>query len=119
PCGTTAGRLRVLRGLSWVGSESAISVHPLPLGVRVGNVELRQNLPLQSFHGFGVLVFFVVVADQMQETMDRQMAEMMIEALLLVIGFAARGFIGNGDVPEHAGRVVLRVAVAGGLQRRK
>ena len=30
PCGTTAGRLRVLRGLSWVGSESAISVHPLP-----------------------------------------------------------------------------------------
>ena len=29
PCCTTAGRLRVLRGLSWVGSESAISVHPL------------------------------------------------------------------------------------------
>src|SRR5207237_7663690 len=105
-CGTPAGSVRVLRWLSWVGSESAISVHPLPLGVRVGNVELCQNLPLQSFHGFGVLVFFVIVADQMQETMDRQMAEMMIEPLLLVIGFPAAGFISNGDVAEHAGRVL-------------
>src|SRR3954452_16354244 len=118
PWGTTAGRLRVLRGLSWVGSESAISVHPLPLGVRVGNFELCQNLPLQSFHGFGVLVFFVIVADQMQETMDHQMAEMMIEPFLLIISFPARGFIGNGDVAEHAGRV-LRAALAGRLQRRK
>src|SRR3954453_20104118 len=68
PCGTTAGRLRVLRGLSWVGSESAISIDPFPLGVGIGNPELRQYLPLQGFHGFGVLVFFVIVTDQVQET---------------------------------------------------
>src|SRR6202790_2627195 len=106
PGGTTAGRLRVLRGLSWVGSESAISVHPLPTHIRIGNAELRQNLLFERFHGFGVVVFFVIVPDQMQETMDRQMAEMMIERLLLVIGLLARRFIGNRNVAEHARRIV-------------
>src|SRR6202790_3698517 len=112
PSGTTAGRLRVLRGLSWVGSESAISVHPLPtrmgisIRIRIGNAELRQNLLLESFHYLGVVVFFVIVADQMQETMHRQMAEMMIERLLFVIGLFSRRFIGNGDVAEHAQRIV-------------
>src|SRR5580704_12131663 len=98
PSCTTAGRLRVLRGLSWVGSESAISVHPLPILIRIGNAELRQNLPLEGFHGFGLVVFFVVVPDQMQEAVHREVAEMMIERLLLVIGFPLRRFIGNGDV---------------------
>src|SRR6202165_5518817 len=112
PGGTTAGRLRVLRGLSWVGSESAISVCPLPIRtgipirIRIGNAELRQNLLLQSFHYLGVVVFFVIVADQMQETMHRQMAEMMIERLLFVIGLLSRRFIGDGAVAEHARRIV-------------
>src|SRR5450759_3287838 len=112
PGGTTAGRLRVLRGLSWVGSESTISVHPLPIRmgisirIRIGNTELRQNLLLEIFHGFGVVVFFVIVADQMQETVDRQVAEMMIERLLLVVCLLARGFIGDGDVAEHPRRIV-------------
>src|SRR5207248_7787577 len=73
PCDTTTGRLRVLRGLSWVGSESAISVQPLRIGTsirkRIGNAELRQNLRFQRFHRLGLAVFFVIVADQMQETM--------------------------------------------------
>src|ERR1700760_2168375 len=95
PSGTTAGRLRVLRGLSWVGSESAISVHPLrtwiqtrpgiPFRIRIGNAGLGEDFGLEVFHVVGVVVVFVVVADQMQETMHRQMAEMMIERLLLVV----------------------------------
>src|SRR5260370_6785871 len=124
PGGTTAGRLRVLRGLSWVGSESAISVHPLPIRIgipiriRIGNAELRQDLLLERFHRFGVVIFFVIVTDQVQETMDRQMAEMMIERLLFVISFLARGFKGDGDVAEHAWRIVGPAWVAR-LQRRK
>src|SRR5271156_1474261 len=91
PSCTTAGRLRVLRGLSWVGPESVISVHPLaiPEGIairiRIGNAELRQDLRLQGFHDFGVGIALVIVADQVQEAVDGEMAEMMIERLLLVI----------------------------------
>src|SRR5258708_21358843 len=123
PCGTTAGRLRVLRGLSWVGSESAISVHPLPLRagisirIRIGNAELRQDLLLERFHCVSVIVFFVIVADQVQETVDRQMAEMMFERLLFVVGFLARRFIGDGDIAEHARRIVGPAWAD--LQRRK
>src|SRR5450631_1669966 len=108
PGGTTAGRLRTLRGLSWVGSESGISVHPLSVRIWIGNAELRQNLLLERFHGRGVGVFFVIVADQVQETMHRQMAEMMIERLLFVIGLPTRRLEGNRDVAEHARRVVGR-----------
>ena len=45
-----------------------------------------QNLPFEIFHGFGVVVVLVVVSDQMQEPVDRQMAEVMIERFLFVIG---------------------------------
>src|ERR1700688_2358838 len=103
---TTAGRVRVLRGLSWVGPESAISVHPVPIRIRIGNAELRQNLRLENFHGFGVVVLFVIVTDQMQKTMNREVAEMMVERLLLVIRLRPRRLIGDGDVAEHARRVV-------------
>src|ERR1700689_809477 len=98
PAGTTAGRLRVLRGLSWVGSGSPISFHPVPIRVWIGNAELRQDLLLEAFHGFGGVVGFVIVTHQMQKAVDRQMAEMMIERLLLVIGLVARRLIGDGDV---------------------
>src|SRR5260221_10656094 len=101
PSCTTAGRLRTLRGLSWVGSESGISVHPFPVRIGVGNAELREDLLFESLHRFGIVVFFVVVADQMQEPVDRKMAEMMIERLLLVIRLLARGLVGDGDIAEH------------------
>src|SRR6266436_6922780 len=92
PSCTTAGRLRVLRGLSWIGSESGISVHPLPVRIGIGNAELRENLLFETFHGFGVVVLFVIVADQMQKAVHREMAEMMPERLAFAIGFLAHGF---------------------------
>src|SRR5579859_2432545 len=105
PGGTTAGRLRMLRGLSWVGSESGISVHPFPVRIGVGNPELRQDLCLQRFHFVGVGVVFVIVADQVQETMHRKMAQMMVERLLFLVGLAPHGLIGDGDVAQHARRI--------------
>src|SRR5882724_1135780 len=118
PSCTTAGRLRVMRGLSWVGSESAISVHPLPIRIGIGNAELRQDLLFQGFHGFGLVVFLVIVTDQVQEAVDREMAEMMIERLLFVIGLLARRLIGNRNVAQHARRTV-GAASAGRRQGRK
>src|SRR3954467_2043396 len=85
PCGTSAGRLRVLRGLSWVGSESAISVRSLPARIGIGDAGLRQNLDLHPLHRLGVGVVFVIVANQMQEPVHRKMAQMMIERLLFLV----------------------------------
>src|SRR5580704_4390964 len=116
--GTTAGRLRVLRGLSWVGSESAISVHPFPVRIGIGNAELLQNLRLQGFHLFSVGVVLMIVADQMQKAVDRKVAQMMLERLSFRIGLAPRRLVGDRDVAEHARRIA-RLARAFGLQRRK
>src|SRR5258708_16297811 len=122
PSGMTAGRLRVLRGLWWVGAECGMSVRPVRIGVsiriRIGNAELRQNLLFESFHRFGVVVLLVIVADQMQEAVHRKMAEVMIERLLFVVGLFARRLIGDGDIAEHAWRIVRRPRTRR-LQRRK
>ena len=71
-----------------------------------------------GLHGFGVVIVFMIVADQMQETVHRQMAEMMVERLLFVIRLAAGRLVGDGDVAEHA-RGVVGAGRAGRLQRRK
>src|SRR5579859_2829937 len=118
PGGTTAGRLRVLRGLSWIGSESAISVHPFPVRIGGGNPELGQNLRLQGFHRFSVVVVFVIVADQMQEAMHRKVAQMMIKRLLLFVRLPPHGLIGDRDVAQHARRIA-RLLRTRRLQRRK
>src|SRR5690242_14666489 len=93
PCGTKAGRLRVLRGLSWIGSESAISVHPFPHPIGIGNPELRQNLPFQRLHRLGLVLGLVIVADQVQEAVHGEMTEMMVERLLFLVGFPAQCLI--------------------------
>ena len=79
---------------------------------------MRQDLRLQGLHGFGVAIVFMIVADQMQETVHRQMAEMVVERLLFVIRLAAGGLVGDGDVAEHARRVV-GAGSAGRRQGRK
>ena len=67
----------------------------------------------QSFHGLGLVVCFMVIADQMQEAVNGQMAEMMIKGLLLVIGFPARRLIGDGDVAEHGRYIIIDARYAG------
>src|SRR4029077_8410553 len=116
PSCTTAGRLRVVRGLSWTGSESVISAHPFRIGI--GNAELGEDFPLELFHRPGLFVFFVVVTDQMQETVNRKMAEMMVERLLFLAAVPSRRLVGNGDVAQHARRIRVP-ARAGRLQRGK
>src|SRR4051794_10856623 len=118
PCCTTAGRLRVLRALSWVGSESGIFLG-FPIAVRIGirDPQLPEDLALEAFHRLGFAVGLVVVADEVQKAMDREMAEVMVERFLFVIGLAAGGLISDGDVAEHPRRAgIVRLAPAGRLQ---
>src|SRR5579862_4672877 len=93
--GTTAGRLRVLRGLSWTGSESGISIHPFPFRIGIGNPELRQNRDLERFHLLGFLVCLVVIADQMQEAVNGKVTQMMQERFGLLVGLAPQRLIGD------------------------
>src|SRR5947209_3262776 len=115
---TTAGKLGVLRGLSWVGSESGISIHPSAVGIGIGDAEMRQDLRFERFHLLRVVVVLVVEADQMQETMHGEVAQMMVERLLLLVRLAPHGLVGDCDVAEHAWRVA-RLPPAFRLERGK
>ena len=87
-------------------SPPAPGPHGDPIRIRIGNAELREDLLLEAFHRFGFVVVFVIVADQMQETVHREMAEMMVERLLFLVGLPARRLIGDRDIAEHARRIV-------------
>src|SRR3954453_1722872 len=95
PSCTTAGRLRMFFGLSWVGSESGMSGDPVLIRIGVGNAEGGKNFALEIFHRLRMGVVVVVIADQVQQAVDRKMAKMMVERLLLVVGLAAGGLIGD------------------------
>ena len=79
-----AGVARIVAGS---GRSRAFQFTALAIRIGIGNAELRQDLALERFHGLGVVVVFVIVADQVQEAMHRQMAEVMVERLLFVVGF--------------------------------
>src|ERR1700687_3479792 len=108
----------MFRALSWVGSESGISEHPIVIRIGIRNSETGENVALEALHNLGFAVLFMVVTDEMKEAMDREMAEVVVERLLLFVGLTAGRFIGDGDVAEHA-RCVVGFVPAGGLQRRK
>ena len=56
----------------------------------------------EPFHGLGLAVRLVIVADEMQKAMHRQMGEMIAERLALSVGLARRGLVGDHDVAEDA-----------------
>ena len=66
--------------------------------IGIGNAELRQNSAFEAFHFSGFFIGFVIVADEMQKPMDGQMAEVMTERFVFVIGLATQSLIGDRDV---------------------
>src|SRR6516165_6213835 len=67
-------------------------------GVR--NPDPRQDCDLQGFHGRRLLVAVVVVADQVEKSMNRKMGDMIPQRLVLGLGFPSRRLIGDHYVAE-------------------
>ena len=70
--------------------------------------ELAENFALDPFHLNRVLVSFVIVTDQMQETVHGKMGDMMGERFSFAAGLARDGFKGKNDVAEMLGRGIFR-----------
>ena len=72
--------------------------------VRVGHREAPENPALQAFHLFGVAVVLVVIAEQMQKSVDGEVGKMVAERLALGGRFAGGRLIGDDDVTDIWGR---------------
>src|ERR1700731_928352 len=81
--------------------------------IRIRDVKAPQDFTLGLFHGFRVVVLVMIVADEVQETMDRKVGEMMSERLTLGTGLARDGLVGEHDVAE------VRRLVRGSLARKR
>src|SRR6202035_6124066 len=56
------------------------------MAIRIRDVEVPQDFALGLLHGLRVGVFVMIVADEVQKTMHRQMGKMMRERLALGCG---------------------------------
>jgi len=68
--------------------------------VRIRDRELTQNPAFCSFHRLGILVPLMVIADEMQEPVHREMGEMVRKRLFLGARFARDGLEGENDVAK-------------------
>ena len=59
-----------------------------------------QNLSLGLFHSFRIVVSLVIIADEVQETMDREMGDMMKKRLTLRASLPGDGLIGQDDIAD-------------------
>jgi hypothetical protein len=74
----------------------------------IGNGEVAKDLTLGLFHGNCVFAPFVIVADEVQKTMDGKMGKMMGKRLSLGASLARNGLEGQNDVAKVAGGGVIR-----------
>ena len=73
--------------------------------IGVGNTQLRQHRSLETFHGLGLIIAYVVVSEKMQNTVHRQMLQMVRERLALLSGFANA----NSECQSHVTDKIFRV----------
>lgn len=89
----------------WLGNASRGPGIRERRSVRIGNGKFAKNFTLGPFHCDCVFAPFVIVADEVEETMDREMGKMMGKRLSLGAGLARNGLEGKNDVAKMVGNV--------------
>ena len=68
----------------------------LVVRVRIGNTKGSQNLRFQGFHGFRFVIGEVIVAQNVQESVDHEVGEVGLEGDALLLGLALQRSRGRG-----------------------
>src|SRR5947207_3230410 len=69
--------------------------------IGIGHTEARQDGAFEIFHGCGGGFGIVVVAEQVEKSVYREMRDVIIEPLAFGLGFARGRLIGDCDVPAR------------------
>lgn len=77
--------------------------------VGIGKTEGRENFGFKGFHSFRFVVFEVVIAQNMQESVDHEVGEMGLERDALLFRLARKGFAGEGDIAQKPGHRAERL----------
>ena len=89
--------------------RSGTVTHRSILGVGIRHPEGGQNLGLESFHGKGLVVVDVIIAEQVQKAMHHQMGEMVLEADPLLRRLPLERLAGKDDVAQQPGNRAERL----------
>jgi hypothetical protein len=74
-----------------------------PVGVGIGDAEGAENLGFEALHDKGLVVGKVIIAKDMQKSMDHKMGEVIVKADALLGRLALQRLAGEDDVAEQAG----------------
>src|ERR1051325_10023180 len=75
--------------------------------IGVGHVHGPHDTAYQAFHFLGLGIGLMIVADEMQKAMHREVSEMMQEIAIRVRAFARQSLIGDDDVADKCAARVL------------
>ena len=71
-------------------------------GIGIGNAEPGQYLGFETFHFQGLVLFEMIIAQNVQKAMHNQMGEMIFKAGALFFGLAHKRFPRQRDVAQNA-----------------
>jgi hypothetical protein len=69
--------------------------------IGIGNTERSENLGFEPFHGKGLIVGYVVVAEDVEEAMDDEVGEMGLERHALLLRLALQSLAGQRDIADQ------------------
>lgn len=75
--------------------------------VGIRNTHARKNCNFERFHGFCLSGFFVVITEQMQHAVDREMRDMVLERFALRRRLARDGFISHRNITQMHKRLSI------------
>ena len=76
--------------------------------IGIADAEACEYLDFEPFHGSGLALGLVVVAQQMQHAMHHQMRDVIGEGFALGLGLRRDGLQRQNDIPQRCGRAVER-----------
>ena len=71
------------------------------LRVGISHTEISQNANLEAFHAARRRRRLMIMAEQVENAMNDEMAQVVGETFTVAIGISACHAVGNDDVPKH------------------
>src|SRR5690348_3024604 len=83
----------------WVVVSHGSGVAAIAIGI--GHLQARHDFRLEALHLVGLRIGLVIVADEMEKAMHREVCEVMKKLSIFLIALPLKCLVGDDDVAKH------------------